>query len=242
MKKLRWLIRTACALIAIWFIIGIWLLANSQDEKIKRTIPAVQFPVESMGVTCNLRINEATFDLIKPLRLPAGKDSNFADLVIKPNVVPYEWLCPDPGAEAVVEETLQVYLSSRLTIPEGQVIPADRIAQPINDSFAKRFRWEFELNQSVAERKAEIWIGIYVLTAGTPIHDVLSGSTQPVERWLWTLEEPRIDAFSTLGLSYRNLVTVMFSCLALGILLLIAYALLRWFPRKNNSCGCTDFE
>lgn len=242
MKNLRWLIRTACALIAVWFVIGIWLLTNSQDEKIKRTIPAVQFPVESMGVTCSLRINEAAFDLIMPLRLPAGKGSNSADLVIKPNPVPYEWLCPDPGAEAVVEETLQVYLSSRLTIPEGQVIPADRIAQPINDSFAKRFRWEFELNQSVAGRKAEIWIGIFVLTAGTPIHDVLSGRTQPVERWLWTLEEPRINAFSTLRLSYHNLVTLMFFCLALGTLILIAYALLRWIPRKNNSRGCTNFD
>lgn len=235
MKRLHWLFRAACALIAVWFVIGIWLLVNSQDEKIKRTIPAVQFPVESMGVTCNLRLNEATFDLILPLRLPAGKGNNAADLVIKPNPIPYEWLCSDLGAEAVVEESLQVYLSSRLTIPEWRVIPADRIAQPINDSFAKRFRWEFELNQSVAERKAEIWIGIYVLTAEAPIHDVLSGNTQPVERWLWTIEEPQINAFSTLGLTYHSLVTLMFGCLALGILLLIAYALLRWFPRQKIS-------
>lgn len=233
MKKAIWLEWAAFLLIGFWFFIGIWLIANSQEKKLERRILPITFPVEHLGSACTLTINEGALDLILPQRLPAGKGDNSADLVINPAAIPFQWQCPDPAAEAIFEESLRIYLSARFTLPEAQVSPADRIAQPLNDSFAKRFRWEFELSENTQDRKAEIWIGVIILSAETPIHNFLNGSVQPTESWLWTLEQQDIRAFSVMGITYHHLIFLMFIALGLGIFMLLLYGLIYGISRKR---------
>ncbi len=192
-----------------------------------------ELPVSFRGISCSLMLNEAEIDLYWPERFPAGRKENEIALYLKPETPPYLWNCSDPAADAVFDESLEVYLSFRLEIPESKLTPSSVFTRPLLGNSPIESHWNIQNNHPDQAFPAQLWINALIIEQDDQIADILTGSQSPLEQWSWLVKSIRLETFSLFGLPYDLIRQALFLSLGLGTLILIATFLIRRIARRN---------